>query len=102
MKKSLLIVLLLLITIVHYCYSQHEAYNWYFGQYGAITFNTPDGNPIALNDCKNDNSHPSVTISDLNKGLLFYSDGRHIWGKDHNELKNAFGFNGMYESSLII
>jgi hypothetical protein len=80
--------LILIILFTSSLYSQREYYNWYFGDYRAITFNTPNLKPKFLNDSKNINAvwgYPT-SISDKFGNLLFTIDNYSIKDKKHNEI----------------
>ena len=73
-------------------FSQGEANNWYFGTNAGITFNTSP--PSAVNDGQLATNEGCSSISDASGNLLFYTDGRTIWDRDHNIMPNADYFNG--------
>lgn len=89
-------------------FGQGEANNWYFGRNAGITFNTNPPSPNtngALNTLEGCSS-----ISDTGGNLLFYTDGRTIWDRNHNIMPNAnyFGGTGLHgdpsstQSGLIV
>jgi gliding motility-associated-like protein len=65
-----------------FAFSQQEASNWYFGQNAGIKFH-PDGSVTTLSDGKLVTNEGCGSISDQNGNILFYSDGRTVWDKNH-------------------
>lgn len=60
--------------------------HWYFGRYAGIDFSTGSAvhdNAAYLNNTI-DAVESSVSISDSSGALLFYSDGEHVWDRNHN------------------
>lgn len=90
MKTPLLLLLTLLIS--SQLLAQGEANNWYFGRNAGITFNTNP--PSALNNGELNTTEGCSSISDTGGNLLFYTDGRTIWDKNHNIMPNADYFVG--------
>jgi len=75
-----------------FLFSQGEANNWYFGQFAGVTFNTNP--PSSLNDGQLTTLEGCSSISDTSGNLLFYTDGRTVWDKEHNIMPNADYFGG--------
>lgn len=105
MKKITL--LLLLYTI---CASaQKEANNWFFGQFAGIHF-LEDGTVEALNGSAMTTNEGCSTISDSNGNLLFYTDGRSVWDRNHVIMPNGnylggtglFGDPSSTQSGIIV
>ena len=77
---------------------------WYFGEQAGIDFNeTP---PVALTD-ENlmDSPEGCAAISDRNGDLLFYTNGRTVWNKDHEVMLNGVLIGGdstSAQSSIIL
>ena len=88
--------------------SQGEANNWYFGQNAGVNFNTNP--PSALNNGVLTTTEGCSSISDASGNLLFYSDGRTVWNRNHQIMPNAnyFAGNGLFgdpsstSSALIV
>ena len=76
--------------------AQGEANNWYFGSNAGITFNTNP--PSAVFDGQLNTLEGCSSISDTGGNLLFYTDGRTIWDKNHDIMPNAdyFGGTGLH------
>ena len=85
MKKF--ITLLLLLSALG-GYAQKEASNWYFGYNAGIRF-LDDGTiePLAGNAMQT--LEGCSSISDANGNLLFYTDGRNVWDKNHVIMPNG-------------
>nr|WP_321223253.1 T9SS type B sorting domain-containing protein [uncultured Psychroserpens sp.] len=86
-KKSLL--LLAMLFCVAYTFAQQEASYWYFGQNAGLRFNAGNGTVTAITNGQLNTLEGCTSISDTNGELLFYSDGRTVWNKDHNPMANA-------------
>jgi len=77
-------------------FAQGEANNWYFGQNAAITFNS--GTPVALTNSAMQTYEGCATLSDASGQLLFYTDGRTVYNRNHQIMVNGSGLLG-HESS---
>lgn len=75
--------------------AQGEANMWYFGNQAGVNFNTSP--PTALTDGQLSTSEGCSSMSDENGNLLFYTDGRTVWNRNHEIMSNAdyFGGNGL-------
>jgi gliding motility-associated-like protein len=84
----LLFCLLFFVTLG---YSQAEASHWYFGNGAGLIFDTNSGTVLSTNAATStiSTSEGCSSISDLNGNLLFYTDGRNIWDKNHIIMPNA-------------
>ena len=101
MKKILLLLIFLSISLSSY--GQGEANIWYFGRYAGLDFNS--GSPVVLNDSKMFTYEGCATISNASGQLLFYTDGKTIWNKNHQIMPNGTGLNGhssSTQSAIII
>ena len=88
---------LIFLFISSFCYAQNETNNWYFGANTGLNFNSIP--PTLLNDSSMDQLEGSSSISDANGNLLFYSDGRTVWNKNHDIMSNGTGLLGNESSS---
>ncbi len=88
MKRILFILLLLPFSV----FCQGEANYWYFGANAGVNFNTSPPSPLTNGQLNT--SEGCSSISDENGNLLFYTDGRTIWNRNHNVMSNADYFNG--------
>ncbi|MEE2801391.1 MAG: hypothetical protein VX550_04320, partial [Bacteroidota bacterium] len=99
-QPNLLVYLLIFPLFV---FSQGEANNWYFGNGAGITFNS--GNAIGLNNGNLFAFEGCSSISDANGNLLFYSDGRFVFNRNHLPMLNGTGLLGdasATQSGLIV
>lgn len=82
-------------------YAQHDKNNaniWYFGNKAGIDFNF--GNPIAKTDGQLITQEGVATVCKHNGDLLFYTDGRTVWDKNHTPMPNGNNsLNGHYSST---
>ena len=106
MKKLVLLILLLSCC----AFAQSPAGIWYFGKKAGISFNSGP-NPVAVTDGKIDTFEGCATLCDANGGLLFYTDGRNVWNRNHGVMPNGnavapnVGLNGndsSTQSAIIV
>ena len=95
MKQKLFFLLTLYTTLA---FAQQEASVWYFGEKAGLKFH-PDGSFTALTDGQLSTLEGCATLSDTNGGLLFYTDGKTIWDKNHQPLVNGTGLLGHDSST---
>ena len=88
-----LVLFLLLTASVQ---AQLESSVWYFGNNAGISFLT--NLPTSLNDGMLNTSEGCATIANASGELLFYTDGKTIWNKNHLPMPNGEGLLG-HESS---
>lgn len=94
--KNIFLLLFISLLILP-LYSQKEASIWYFGKNAGMNFNnTP---PIALNNGSLNTLESSGTISDSFGNLLFYTDGKTVWARDHSIMSNGTGLEGSDDAS---
>lgn len=79
---------LLLLFFTLNAFSQKEASNWYFGRFAGIRF-LDDGSVVALSDGQMDTNEGCSVISDADGNLLFYTDGRNVWDRNHLKMPNG-------------
>lgn len=94
MKKSFLSFLLFFFNLT---FSQGEANIWYFGQNAGLDFNS--GNPVPLLDGQINTQESCGSISDASGQLLFYTDGRSVWNRNHIVMPNGTGLLGHESAS---
>lgn len=109
MKKllqfKLVALLLLLFTPIMQAQFQNglwtgkQAYNWYFGDFAGLDFNTSPPTPLIDGQINGLFSEGSGSISDSEGNLLFYSDGVTIWNKNHEIMQNGEGLLGNTSST---
>lgn len=85
MKFKLLLLLTLYSTLA---FCQQEASVWYFGNHAGLKFH-PDGTVSALADGKLKTGEGCASIANSNGDLLFYTDGRTVWDKNHVVMPNG-------------
>lgn len=84
-------------------FGQKEAAIWYFGNNAGLDFNS--GSPVALTNGKLVTKEGCTTISDKNGNLLFYTDGKVVYNKDHQIMPNGsdlLGHNSSTQSAIIV
>ncbi|WP_240032221.1 T9SS type B sorting domain-containing protein [Psychroflexus aestuariivivens] len=94
MIQKLTILTFIFVTLSSF--AQGEANNWYFGNGAGITFNTNP--PSSILDGQLYTNEGCSSISNSNGDLLFYTDGRTIWNREHQIMQNAdyFGATGLH------
>lgn len=86
-------------------YGQKQGNIWYFGDGYGLDFNTTP--PTLLNDgqtapdvaCGDTHIEGTASIADSSGSLLFYTDGRTIWNKNHQPMPNGTGLLGGISST---
>jgi gliding motility-associated-like protein len=90
-------------------YSQQEASVWYFGQNAGLKFQT-NGTVTPLSDGQLNTEEGCSSIADANGNLLFYTDGRTVWDRNHVQMPNGsfdlgtelFGDGSSTQSGIIV
>lgn len=103
MKKSVAILIYLLLFIAYPCLAQGEASNWYFGANAGLNFSTTP--PTPLLDGELNTLEGCATISDSFGNLLFYTNGTDVWNRDHQIMPNGTGLLGedtSTQSAIIV
>ena len=85
-------VILLLVGFSKASFSQLEGANWYFGTYAGLDFTS--GTPVPIFDGQLSTSEGCASVSNNNGDLLFYTDGRFVYDKNHNQMPNGSGLLG--------
>jgi len=86
-------LLLLFLGLYFQSVAQKEAYNWYFGQHAALNFSS--GAPVSLAGSAMVAPNGCTSISDSAGNLLFYSNGKEVWNRNHMQMQNGYGLNGQ-------
>lgn len=94
--KHIVLNILLLFALIANAQDHKRTAIWYFGENAGINFNTDP--PTALTDGKVNTIEGCASICDTNGNLLFYTDGRTVWNKNHDTMMNGYGLLG-HESS---
>lgn len=84
---------LLLFFFTLAAFAQQEASVWYFGNKAGLKFNQ-DGSITALSNGKLITNEGCASIANSNGDLLFYTDGRTVWDKNHVIMPNGNYANG--------
>jgi len=85
------------------CLAQKEASHWYFGSRAGLDFST--GTPIADTNGQLSTTEGCATISDIGGNLLFYTDGRTVWNRNHIRMpsgRGLFGDSSSSQSAIIV
>jgi len=104
--KKLFLIFILSSTLA---YSQQEASVWYFGQNAGLKFQT-NGTVAPLSDGQLNTEEGCSSIADANGNLLFYTDGRTVWDRNHIQMPNGsfdlgtelFGDGSSTQSGIIV
>jgi|GEM_PF-2380997 len=98
------------IWVLIYCklpvQAQKEATHWYFGP--KLGLNFTNGQPEVLRNSAMSTSRGCAAISDKNTGeLLFYSNGRNVWNRLHQQMPASHVFpkdcsNSIVQGALIV
>lgn len=91
MFRKVFILIFLSVNI----YAQKEYNNWYLGNKAGITFNS--GSPIALIGSQIYAWEGCASISDVSGNLLFYTNGREIYNRNHDTMGS--GLSGGWSST---
>ncbi|MXN91538.1 T9SS type B sorting domain-containing protein [Flavobacterium sp. Sd200] len=84
--KNYLFVILVLFALP--LFAQKEASNWFFGYSAGIKF-LDDGTVVPLAGSRMSTNEGCSSMSDSNGNLLFYTDGRSVWDRNHLIMPNA-------------
>jgi gliding motility-associated-like protein len=95
--KKLATTTLLLLLLYTSIFAQNEGNIWYFGATAGIDFN--GSTPTALTNGALFNSEGCASISDGAGNLLFYTDGRQVYNRNHVIMPNGAGLKGHISSS---
>ena len=98
---------ILLVSVILACFgivnAQDKTSFWFFGQYAGINF-TPLG-PVAITDGALTTGEGCSSISENNGELQFYTDGRFVFDKNHNQMPAGEGLSGhppSTQSAIIV
>ncbi len=94
--KNLFIYALFFVSILGF--SQAKASHWYFGEGAGLIFDLNTDTVSATTAAQNtiNTNEGCSSIADFNGNLLFYTDGRNVWDKNHNIMPNAnYPANGL-------
>ena len=90
------LTILVFLSLSFFGFSQGEASHWYFGNGAGLIFDTSTNIVTATNAAAStiDTNEGCSSIADFNGNLLFYTDGRNVWDKNHQLMPNADYFGG--------
>lgn len=77
--------------------AQGEANIWYFGNHAGLDFNS--GSPVALTDGQINTQESCGSIADASGQLIFYTDGRSVFARNHTVMPNGTGLLGNESAS---
>jgi len=80
--------------------AQKESNIWYFGVNAGLTFN--GGAPTALTNGALNTTEGCASVADKNGNILFYTDGRKVWNKIHQQMPNGFGLKGTVSTTQCV
>ena len=101
MRKYILILSLLIIPfsiiIAEDNPDRMRAANWVFGERAWVDFS--DGAPKCNNGARLSTTEGVASMSDTDGNLLFYTDGRNVWNREHEQMQNGNGLLGDESST---
>jgi hypothetical protein len=100
--KRFTILLTLLLATVH-SYTQKQANYWYFGENAGISFAM--GVPVALTNGALNTGEGCSSISNTSGNLEFYTDGRFVYNRNHQQMPGGsglFGHSSSTQSGIIV
>jgi hypothetical protein len=68
--------------------AQLENTNLYFGEQSGLNFNDGTQPPTILTNSDMSTDGSSASVSDSSGNLMFYTDGKYIWNKNHQRMPN--------------
>lgn len=102
MKQTLFSLLFLFFIII--AYGQKQGNIWYFGDHAGLNFNTSFPTPLLDGQTDfplpNEWNEGTSVISDSSGSLLFYTNGRTIWNRQHEVMSNGNNLRGHSSSSM--
>ena len=101
-SKNILVILLSVVFIfpVLNSFAQKEANWWYFGSKAGLNFNSiVSGLPTPVSNGAMVTQEGCASISDANGRLLFYTDGKTVWNRNHVVMSNGTGLLGNFSST---
>ena len=73
---------------------------WYFGRNAGLDFNS--GSPVPIHNGQLNTIEGAATVNDENGNLLFYTDGRRVWNRNHQVMANGTGLAGHISTSQVV
>ena len=105
--KKLFFLLTIINATLAFC--QQEASVWYFGSFAGLKFEN-NGTVTPLTDGLLTTDEGCSSIADSSGNLLFYTDGRSVWDRNHVKMPNGdyvagtelFGDTSSTQSAIIV
>lgn len=97
------LIYLLTILLTQFVFSQLESAHWYFGVNAGLDFSS--GSPVVVYDGILETGEGCASISDPDGNLLFYTDGRFVYNRNHNTMPNGvalLGDSSSTQSAIIV
>jgi gliding motility-associated-like protein len=94
--KRLMILFLIILGNTTCAFSQKQTHIWYFGENVGLDFNHSP--PVPLGNSKLRSRTNSAVMSDSDGNLLFYTDGKTVWNKNHAIMLNGENLDGSGDS----
>jgi hypothetical protein len=97
--------LILVLSVIYLCIAaqaQPEESYWYFGENAGLHFHNGIVTPVTGSLVTNEGC---ASASDPCGNLLFYTDGRTVWNKNHSQMPNGSRLDGHIsstQSALIV
>lgn len=96
-KRAFLIIVIFLLGATSPLFSQKENNVWYFGLYSGLDFNSNP--PTPLYQSKFYAPEGCASVSDSLGKLLFYTEGKKVYQKDHQQMNLNGDLKGHYSST---
>ncbi|MFT3908741.1 MAG: gliding motility-associated C-terminal domain-containing protein [Ferruginibacter sp.] len=97
MKKFLLFIIAFLSFFFSFSQQHWNNKIWYYGTYCGLDFNTTP--PTMLLNSAMGASEGCATMCDVNGNLLFYTEGRTVWNRNHQAMPNGTGLHAHPSST---
>jgi hypothetical protein len=97
------IILLVFLLAGYANIAQKQANFWYFGDHAGLNFGM--GIPVALTDGELDTGEGCSSISTSAGNLEFYTDGRFVYNREHDQMPHGsglFGHSSSTQSGIIV
>ncbi len=104
--KKITLMIAFMFFVQYTISSQEQNANWFFGTNAGLDFTT---NPVSVtNNSQISFFEKSASISDASGNLLFYTNGKTVWNKNHGIMQNgnatlkSSSTKNNYESVIIL
>jgi hypothetical protein len=102
-SRILFLITFLILSATELTAQAHQRDHWYFGLRAGLKFTNTSVEPV--NDGRTSQVNATACMSDDDGNLLFYTDGNHIWNRDHQVMENGDdidGYDGNYAQQVVI